>query len=311
MSQAERPLVSVVLPTYDRPDFLSEAIQTVNDQTYDPLELVIVDGPSEKPAKEVLEEEAPDNITDSVVIRNEVKGGLSSARNDGISAASGEYIAFLDDDDRWDRTKIEKQVEKFQVDHVGLVYTGRKVESEFTPTFEGDVTGQLLCNNFVGTPSTVMVRTAVVDEIDGFDERLSRMEEWDFYLRISQDWEFGAVPEALTIHTVSGHEQLSDDFDAAKQSVPLFIEKHLQTAAACESVSENKMKGFVYSHVAQDAQHVGEYWEALKYITLAIRYYPIEPIFYAYFFAYLGGDRTVRTLKNINAYRIWERLDPR
>ena len=104
------PLVSVVIPTYRRANLLKRALESVNKQTYENLEVVIVDD---------SETTKPGNFFDGLerfpihYIHNEQRNGASAARNQGISKASGSFIAFLDDDDTWEPTKIEKQIELF------------------------------------------------------------------------------------------------------------------------------------------------------------------------------------------------------
>ncbi|MFB6186238.1 MAG: glycosyltransferase family 2 protein, partial [Halobacteriaceae archaeon] len=96
-------LVSVVIPTYERPEYLQGAIQTALGQTYDNIEVIVVDDGSSDPYADEIVAEFPQSVT---CIRHDENEGLSAARNTGIRNANGEYVAFLDDDDRWHKTKI-------------------------------------------------------------------------------------------------------------------------------------------------------------------------------------------------------------
>lgn len=120
MDAPERPLVSAVLITRDRPDELRAAVASVRDQTYPTLELVVVDG-SREPSESLVRRHAGDV---PVTYRRDDGGGPGAARNIGIRAATGTFVAFLDDDDRWLPEKTERQVETFGPG-VGTVYTGQ------------------------------------------------------------------------------------------------------------------------------------------------------------------------------------------
>lgn len=95
---ADEPLVSVVLPTYDRPAFLRSAVESVAAQTYTNVELIVVDDDSPTPAAEAIDEDLLGSSITLRVLRGEGNRGVNAARNEGIRAAGGEYIAFLDDD---------------------------------------------------------------------------------------------------------------------------------------------------------------------------------------------------------------------
>ena len=104
-NEMTNPLVSVIIPTYNRPDFLDEAILSVVCQTYKNIEILVIDdGSSINYAESICEKYS------NCKYLHKINGGLSSARNYGIANANGELIAFLDDDDFWLKTKIEKQV---------------------------------------------------------------------------------------------------------------------------------------------------------------------------------------------------------
>lgn len=119
-----KPLVSVVVPTYYRNEWIPKAIESVFDQTYEPVEVIVVDDSGERYAETVARE------YDITYIAHEQNRGGNPARNTGIEAAEGEYIQLLDDDDRLEPTKIEKQVALFESNPaVGVVYCGLQQEN--------------------------------------------------------------------------------------------------------------------------------------------------------------------------------------
>lgn len=314
MTQTSTPLVSVVIPTYNRPKRLVAAVESVLAQTYDRIELVVVDDHSKTPATDALSELPLDSLSAVQCLRHEENRGASAARNTAIANATGEYVAFLDDDDRWDASKLAKQVAAFETadDRVGVVYTGRRVAREFTPEIEGDITKALLCDNFIGTFSTVMVRADAIERTGTLDEGVFGWEDWEWYVRLSTDWWFASVPEPLTDHIVSSHGQISDDFERKRnETYPAVVKRFRPLAAEYGSLFERKSLGFVTFAVASDAIYNGEFEAARRYLLRAIRFYPFAPLFYGYLFTLIGGKRTFELAKTLNLRRTVSRLDLR
>ena len=212
------PLVSVVVPTHNRAPLLRRAIDSVLEQTYRNLDLIVVDDASEDDTAEVVA-----SFDDRRVryYRHETNRHVSATRNTGIEHSRGEYVAFLDDDDEWLPTKLEKQVRLMNAapDDVGLVYCwmdyfdgqGRKV-SEVHPTLRGNVFDQVLDRQRLGNSSTLLVRTSVVKEMCGFDELLRRGNDGDFIRRVCLRYAVDLVPEVLVRVNV-GHGPRISMFD--------------------------------------------------------------------------------------------------
>lgn len=220
-----------MIPTYERPEFLPGAIETAVGQTYDDIEVIVVDdGSSESYAPDIVDD-YPDKVTCVQLSSNQ---GLSAARNAGIEAASGEYIAFLDDDDRWHRTKLAKQVREIERDErIGLVTCPL---AAFTPDLEiihcertvpsGDLSDRMLISNVIGTPSRVLVRSDAIDDIGSFDESLPTKQDWDFYLRLCQEYLVGATDDILCFRRV--HESMSSSAKANVRDNKAILDKHEQ-----------------------------------------------------------------------------------
>ena len=226
---SDNPLVSVVIPSYDRPDRLLGAVESVLEQTYEPIEVVVVDDHSPTPVAEQLDGELSRTLDGGKrlqVVRHEENRGANAARNTGIREATGSYVAFLDDDDRWCPEKIERQVQTFarSPDSVGVVYTGvwnvdgdgRKTK-KIVPRVSGKVTEQLLTGAAVaGSFSRVMVRSSVIEEAGLPDERFPSWQDREWYIRLSLHCEFKYVAEPLTVRVLSEHDQISGDFEAKR-----------------------------------------------------------------------------------------------
>jgi glycosyltransferase involved in cell wall biosynthesis len=199
-----RPLVSVVIPTFNCARYLSESVGSAVGQTFAEKEIIVVDDGSTDNTKEVL---AP--FRDRIIYMYQDNCGASSARNRGVGHSRGKYVAFLDADDIWLPEKLKKQVDFFErlPKSVKLTYTDWKFF--FDPpdwntsrtlkisAYEGEVTRQLFCHDFVFTP-TVMMEKDFLTSLGPFDTNLTVAEDYDMWLRASAACEFRFLPEALT-----------------------------------------------------------------------------------------------------------------
>lgn len=235
----ERPLVSVVLPTYARPEALVEAVESITSQTYPNIELLVVDDASPTPAREVLEERSIDDIQWRC-LRHDSNRGANAARNTGIRESNGEFVAFIDDDDRWHPEKIDVQVSMFRDggDEVGVALVAQKVTYEGqetivrVPEVGGDATPKLLEGKTGGTFSAIAVRRSVVDAAGLPDERFPSWQDREWLVRLSRHCEFAVDSRPLVLKRNGDHRQIGDGFEAKQNvSYPLFLEKHCELAA--------------------------------------------------------------------------------
>ncbi len=189
----EKPLVSIVIPTYNRASDLKRAIRSVVDQTYREFELIIVDNHSTDDTDEVVHSFGDKRIKLFKINNN---GIIAASRNMGIQEANGEIIAFLDSDDWWAGNKLKLSVEKIKegqdfVYHDMILYKDKKLKklrrakknSIPTPIFEN-----LMCNGNSIFNSSVVVRKSTLDKAGYFDavDSLITIEDFDFWLRISK-----------------------------------------------------------------------------------------------------------------------------
>lgn len=183
------PLVTVVLPSRDRPVEVRRAARTVIAQTFTDWELVIVDDGSD-PVADVIGLEAMDPRI--LVLRNETSQGVAEARNRGIMEARGQWIAFLDDDDVWHPEKLAAQLAAAQEMDATFVYTSSEVvEADFGRAYVQDAVADedfhhaLAAVNIVRAPSSVLVDAAAIRATGGFDPALSVVADWEMWLRLS------------------------------------------------------------------------------------------------------------------------------
>lgn len=203
----DEPLVTVVIPTYKRASLVSRAIRSVQNQTYKNLEIIVVDDASPDNTEEVVK-----GIADTRVryIRHARNSGLAAAgRNTGIRAAHGKYIAFLDDDDQWRETMVEKQLESIKTNDA--VLCAARVDSRGIKRH--NKTGVTLADLRKGgdfDPSSLMAKMTVLRECT-FDEQLRHGEDWDLFIRIAEKYTIGYVDEPLLFYNDGGHERITNE----------------------------------------------------------------------------------------------------
>ncbi|MHB1357073.1 MAG: glycosyltransferase family 2 protein [Anaerolineae bacterium] len=198
-------LVSVIITTHNRARLLPRALHSVLDQTYSSLECIIVDDASSDETPDVVRQHQDSRIS---YYRHESNRGASAARNTGILQARGELIAFLDDDDEWLPTKLEKQVALMEAspDQVGVAYcthyavypgANSRMEVLKPSTFVGNIYLKLLCGWGPATGSSALVKREVFQTCGLLDETLQSYTDYDLWLRVSQRYLFVCVPESL------------------------------------------------------------------------------------------------------------------
>jgi len=238
---SERPLVSVIIPTYNRYAFLQEAVESVRSQTFSDFEIIIVDDCSEDGT-----EEAFSGCADIRYVRLEERGFPSGARNRGAEAAQGGYIAFLDSDDLWNREKLEKQMEFFR-EHPGIrichtdeqwIRNGRKVNQRKKHEKCGGYIFSRCLERCIISPSAVCMEKRLFREYGGFDETIEVAEDYHLWLRVTAREKIGFIPEKLTVKR-GGHE---DQLSAKYGQIEIFriqaLEKVLEGSVLSSSQKE-------------------------------------------------------------------------
>jgi glycosyltransferase involved in cell wall biosynthesis len=224
--QTDLPLVSVIIPTYNRSKLLQIAVESVLAQTYPKIEVIVVDDGSTDDTVETMAQYAR-----SVTYLRQINQDVAAARNTGIRAASGEYLTFLDDDDLILPTKIERQVQILASQPaVGLVHCGyyhideagnRVDKMVFLP--EGEVLKELVCRQFIwaGAP---LLRRQCIERVGPFDEDIPAISaDWDMWLRIAQaGYLFACVQEPLGAYRIQRGSMLADVARLEQATVAIF-----------------------------------------------------------------------------------------
>ncbi len=237
---AEGPLVTIILPTANRPERLGSALSSVLAQTHGHLEVIVVDDASTTRVDDVVSAVAAGDSRVKL-IRRDLNGGAAVARNTGLKQAQGDLIAFIDDDDRWDPVKLARQVAHLEADpNVGIVTCDHRIEGEGSPSTPllfrgaGHVDAEeMLWANFVGSFSFVMVRRHLVEAELTIDETFACAEDWDLWLRCSRLAPIGRVNEPLVAYVSHDGPRLTRT-DLKRRGLELFELKHgASMSSAC------------------------------------------------------------------------------
>ncbi len=209
----EKPLVSIVVPTFNRDVAVRHAIKSALSQTYNNTEVIVIDDCSLDKTEKVVKRINSEKIK---YYRNDTNKGASASRNKGIELSSGTYIAFLDSDDLWYKGKVSYQVKKIKSSKCGLCYTGEEIYSGKSGKYEGKILSKkrakqegkvfnkLLYKDFIGSCSKVMAKKSILKSEKGFDERLSAREDWDMWLRLAKSNEVCCVDRCLVKRHIGG-----------------------------------------------------------------------------------------------------------
>ncbi|ROR03221.1 glycosyltransferase family 2 protein [Desulfosoma caldarium] len=206
-------LVSVIIPTRNRAAMVRQAVESVLAQKDASLEVIVVDDGSTDDTAHVLTAYS----ARIQVIRREHSGGVSAARNAGIVASRGEWIAFLDSDDMWLPQKVSAQLEYFRT-YTGMricqteeiwIHRGRRRNPKKYHTKPSGWCFERLLERCLVSPSAVMMHRSLLEEVGLFDESLPACEDYDMWLRIGCRYPIGLVPRALVVKRGGHDDQLS------------------------------------------------------------------------------------------------------
>jgi glycosyltransferase involved in cell wall biosynthesis len=212
-------LVSVVIPTRNRRDRLAQAIESAKAQTWPNLEIIVVDDGSTDGTPAYLQEE---QAADGRVrfIRNELPQGGAGARNTGISAAKGKYVAFLDDDDLWYPEKTEKQLALLMSNpDASAVSCGFVIERALLPSLKVRITPpsdeqEILRWNRLGGASMCLVKRNAVLDAGGFDQKLPSGQDWDLWIKLHRAGEVIVSDEPLVRYVSHQGDRISTNAKA-------------------------------------------------------------------------------------------------
>lgn len=276
----DRPLVSVVIATYNMGQYLADAIRSVLEQSRPNLELLVIDDGSTDNTREVV-----DSFEGDTRLRYHWQPNLGQARakNVGIGLACGRFIAFCDADDLWTTDKLERQLPAFDdCGRVAVVYSrNRKVDADGLPLASpynsthlpsGQVTQQLFIENFISF-GTAVIRRSCLEDVGVFDEAQRMGIDWDLWLRLSTKYEFRYVDAVTYLYRI-WPGQISRNwqgrYEHAFRIMERFVAEH-PGAVSAATVNE----AYAHCYVQRGrlrAELDGEYLNAIRDVLHALRY---------------------------------------
>lgn len=213
------PKVNIIIPTFNRAYCIERAIDSVLNQTFKDFDLWIVDDGSTDNTGELLTKYGTDKRFNYCRVEN---GGVSKARNIGVSKTSGEWLAFLDSDDEWLEDKLERQIKyikenpKCKLIHGEELWVrnGKRINPKKVHKKSGGDIFERSLGLCLISPSAVILRRELLDEMNGFDEQFIVCEDYDLWLKVSCRYEVGYLSEPVLIKYGGHEDQLSSKYFA-------------------------------------------------------------------------------------------------
>ncbi len=274
----KNPIVSVIIPTYNRAHLIGRAIQSVLNQTYQDLEVIVVDDGSTDNTEEIVK-----NFSDFRIryLRHEENRGAAAARNTGIKAARGKYIAFQDSDDEWLPEKLEKQMKVFvnAPEKVGIVYTDmwritknkRKYyfSSPMITPEDRIIYKQALDYKVMNIGiGTAVVKREVFKKVGMFDGKFPRFIDLEFFIRVSKHYYFYHLGEPL-VNYFEADNGISTKTKSSIKAQKLILEKYFK-----DIERDKKVLARHYLGIAVALCKNGEIEEGEIYFAKAFKTYP-------------------------------------
>jgi len=307
-------LVSIVIPTHNRCDLLIRAVRSACSQTYGNIEIIVVSDGSKDNTDSEMKRLAGTDSRIKYYSYETSKGG-NYARNLGIKAAKGEYVAFLDDDDVWHSSKIELQMQMFNNDeNIGLVctafyaiYEGENYKTLYIPPAPYDSSYRILIENCIGSTTTVMVKKHLLEKVNMFDENLKAQQDYDLWIRLCQITKIGVVrTPCVDYYNYPSSNQISQQTEKYRIAVD-YIEHKYQDLFFRLKESDLKQRRVIQKLViAKKALRNSERSLALKSIVDAMKIKPTTEAVGCLFALFMPPkvSRVIRgTLRSIK-YRI-------
>lgn len=274
------PLVSVIIPTYNRRDFLKEAIRSVLEQSFRDFELIVVDDGSKDGTHEMIQREFSGLLT----YLYQENQGVSRARNRGLQVAQGEFVAFLDSDDLWLPRKLERQVAFMQsnpdaqicyTDEIWIRRGVRVNPKKKHAKYSGWIYPRCLPLCII-SPSSALMRRELLEQVGGFDEEMPVCEDYDLWLRISARYPVHFLPEKLIVKRGGHQDQLSrrwgNDIWRVKALLKMLGDPSLRPDWRRLTIEELHRKGSI---LIKGFRKRGKEEEA-KYYERILERYPLE-----------------------------------
>jgi glycosyltransferase involved in cell wall biosynthesis len=259
----DSPLVSVILPVFNRADIVKKSIRSVLNQSYNNLELIVIDDGSTDDTPQAVKSVQDDRI---IYIRKDNNKGANTARNTGLKAATGEYIAYIDSDVVWLPDKIKTQVDKIESanDKTGVVHC--YAYSEFDGYFQivkrnhhGNIFEDLISSKAKATTSSLLIDSSCFDQCGGWDEDLRSFNEYDMLLRFAEKYRFEVVQKPMLFEIDHTNSSITVNVDARRAGIEKIIQKWGQKMVETngeDAIKTFKLNKYRYTYRINSRWHV-------------------------------------------------------
>ena len=271
-------LVSVITPTYNRSDTLPRAAQSVLDQTYDPIEYLIVDDGSTDDTAAVVEGFDDADLT---YLELEENRGVSGARNAGVEAATGEYVLFVDADDELPPSAIATLVEEVKrtpercAGAFGQQLRYTRTGEAKRATYDGEIVSYAdLCDeNYLNAFGGKLVRRRLFDEVGGIDPQFPSSEDFDFFLRVAAAGYHFTYVDGVVYYKHHHDDRLYGDTAEKVIGLERILEKHGNDLSPAHRASRNRAIGHTYAKRGRPDEAADRFRTCVKLCPTVPDYY--------------------------------------
>lgn len=266
----ETKLVTAIITTHNRaPNIIQRAINSVVHQTYDNIEIIVVDDSTPSFAQIEEVEQTVKAISDKIIyIKHDSNQGACVARNTGLRHSHGYYVAFLDDDDEWVPEKIEKQLTGFIDDDIAIVYSGIIIVDEIKGRLSrvqygkksGMIFDELLKNNIIGSTSSPLIKKKYIEETDGFDALMQSSQDLDLWLRLTMKHPVQYIDCPLTRYHIHSGNRITTDIEKKISGIERINSKYTEYI-------DNDSETWYLRHVILIPYYLRKYGRRKAFIT--------------------------------------------
>ncbi|QPJ84751.1 glycosyltransferase family 2 protein [Sarcina sp. JB2] len=298
-------LVSIIIPTYNREKLIQRSIDSVLNQTYKNIEIIIVDDNSTDNTYKVIKSYM-EKYSFIKYIKHSVNKGACVARNTGIKVAKGYYIAFLDSDDEWTENKLEKSTLIFEKEKsIGIVYSNMylidcktgKSKIHKSKKYRDNYYG-LLCENIIGSTSLIIVKKEIFDDVGMFKEGLVSCQDWDFYINVAQKHKIAKIDEPLLKYYIHS-ESISGNMERVLEGHKYIIDKvnNILSQDIKYRKYKNKIVCYQNLNIARIYRRFNQFNQAKEFYSKAFINNPMNKEAYKNFFAMKVGEKIYNNLR--------------
>jgi len=279
LTHLDQPLVSVVIPAFDAAANIRQTLNSVLAQTYEEIEVIVVDDGSSDATSAIVEEFVERDARFHLIRQR--NAGVGAARNTAIQRARGKYIAPLDADDLWLPEKLEKQVACLEQSgyETGLAYCwSTSIDNHggsYSHTVEGRLRRALILRNVVGNGSAPLIRAVALERVGLYLTRAEQggaqgCEDWDLYLRIAENFDIRVVPEYLLAYR-QARSRMSAHAEIMAASFAVLIGRARARNCGLPSSIFRWSAGNFYFWLVQNSYHSDCHDRCLRYLKEAVR----------------------------------------